>query len=53
MFGLIVGFGYLASTTVNTGINPNMPHPIRYGVISGSYFLVVALLISLILVAIQ
>jgi Protein of unknown function (DUF1761) len=52
VFGLIVGLGFLGATTVNTGINPNIPRPILYGVISGSYFLVAGVIISLILVAI-
>jgi hypothetical protein len=30
-FGTLVGFGYLAATTVNTGINPNIPRPLLYG----------------------
>jgi Protein of unknown function (DUF1761) len=53
VFGLIVGLGLLATTTVNTGINPNIPRPILYGVISGSYFLVAGMMISLILVALR
>jgi hypothetical protein len=48
-FGFIAGFGFLATTTVNTGINPNIPRPILYGIISGSYFLVAGIAISLIL----
>jgi hypothetical protein len=51
-FGLIAGFGFLTTTTVNTGINPNIPRPILYGVISGSYFLITGIMISLILLAI-
>ncbi|GHA09917.1 hypothetical protein GCM10007989_00020 [Devosia pacifica] len=31
VFGLIVGFGFLATTTINTGINPNTPRPLLYG----------------------
>jgi hypothetical protein len=50
-FGLITGLGFLATTTVNTGINPNIPRPILYGVISGSYFLATGVLVSLIIVA--
>jgi hypothetical protein len=50
-FGLIAGFGFLATTTVNTGINPNIPRPILYGIISGSYFLAAGVIISLIIVA--
>ncbi|WP_026885584.1 DUF1761 domain-containing protein [Clostridium beijerinckii] len=53
IFGGVVGIGLLASTTVNTGINPNIPRPILYGVISGSYFMISGLIISLILVAIK
>ncbi|MBK1812730.1 DUF1761 domain-containing protein [Clostridium sp. YIM B02505] len=53
IFGGIVGVGLLASTTVNTAINPNMPRPILYGVISGSYFILAGLIISLILVAMK
>ncbi len=51
MFGLITGLGFLATTTVNAGINPNIPRPILYGIISGSYFLAAGVIISLILVA--
>jgi hypothetical protein len=50
-FGLITGFGFLSTTTVNTGINPNIPRPILYGIISGSYFLVAGVMIAFILVA--
>lgn len=53
LFGAVVGFGYLASTTVNTAINPNIPRPLLYGVISGSYFLVSSVVISVILVAMR
>jgi Protein of unknown function (DUF1761) len=53
MFGLITGLGLLATTTVNTGINPNIPRPILYGVISGSYFLVAGVMISLILTVLR
>lgn len=52
-FGAVVGFGYLASTTVNTAINPNMPRPLFYGLISGSYFLLSGLVVSVVLVALQ
>jgi hypothetical protein len=53
IFGGIAGVGLLASTTVNTAINPNMPRPILYGVISGSYFILAGLIISLILVGMK
>lgn len=51
IFGSIVGAGLLAATTVNTGINPNIPRPLLYGLVSGGYFLVSGWIISLILVA--
>jgi len=53
VYGLVVGIGFLATTTVNTGINPNMPRPLLYGAISGSYFLVAGVMSSLILVALR
>lgn len=39
-FALVVGFGYLVSNTVNISINPNIPRPIYYGAISGTYHIV-------------
>lgn len=51
LFGGIVGAGLLASTTVNTGINPNIPRPLLYGLVSGSYFFLSGLIVSIILVA--
>lgn len=53
VFGGIVGVGLLASTTINTGINPNIPRPLVYGLVSGSYFLLSGLLASIILVAMK
>jgi len=53
IFGAIVGFGFLTATTVNTAINPNMPRPLFYGLISGSYFFVSGLIVSAILVALK
>ncbi len=49
-FGLLIGLGYLAATTVNTGINPNIPRPMLYGAISGAYHLAASLIISIVLV---
>lgn len=48
-FGLIVGFGLVASTSINTAINPNIPRPLYYGFISGSFFVVTVTIISIIL----
>ena len=33
-FGAVVGFGYLGANAVNMGINPNIPCPIAYGMLS-------------------
>lgn len=52
-FGVVVGFGFLAATTVNTAINPAIPRPLFYGLISGSYFFVSGLVASFILVALR
>lgn len=52
-FALIVGVGYLVANTVNIAINPNIPRPILYGIISGSYFLMGTLMASIILVAMK
>jgi hypothetical protein len=52
-YGTLVGIGFLASTTVNTGINPNIPRPLLYGLISGSYFLVSSILVSVIVVSMR
>jgi Protein of unknown function (DUF1761) len=53
MFAVIVGFGYLVANTVNIGINPNIPRPLLYGAISGSYHLVGILMVSIILVSMR
>ncbi len=53
IFGGIVGIGLLAATTVNTAINPNIPRPLLYGLISGSYFLLSGLMVSVIVVAMK
>ena len=52
-FALLVGIGYLVANTVNIAINPNIPRPIHYGIISGSYHLVGILIVSIILVAMK
>lgn len=52
-FSGVVGVGYLFANTVNIAINPNIPRPILYGIISGSYHLVGILLVSVILVAMK
>ncbi len=49
-FGSFIGVGFLAATTVNTGINPNIPHHGQYGLISGAYHLLAAIIIAVALV---
>lgn len=49
-FGLLVGTGFLVANTVNIAINPNIPHPLRYGAITGAYHLVGILLVVTLLV---
>ena len=48
-FGAIVGACFLATTAMNMAINPNIPRPIVYGVLSAGYFFVSSLIISVIL----
>lgn len=50
-FALIIGVGYLVANTVNIAINPNMPRPLYYGFISGSYHLTGIVIVCLILTA--
>ena len=52
-FALLVGVGYLFTNTVNIAINPNMPRPFFYGLITGSYHLLGMVLVNLVLVAMQ
>ena len=53
LFAVLIGFGYLFANTVNIAINPNIPRPILYGLISGSYHFVGMLMVSMILVALK
>jgi uncharacterized membrane protein len=48
-FALLIGFGYLVANTVNIAINPNIPKPILYGIISGSYHLVGITIVAILL----
>ena len=49
----IVGIGYLFANTVNIAINPNIPRPILYGIISGTYHLVGIIMVCVILIAMK
>lgn len=53
MFAVIVGMGYLVANTVNIAINPNIPRPLLYGLISGTYHFVGILIVCIILVAMK
>lgn len=52
-FALLVGSGYLVANTVNIGINPNIPRPIQYGMLSGAYHMVSMVLVTMVLVALR
>jgi hypothetical protein len=52
-FALIVGIGFLVANTFNIAINPNMPYPLHYGIISGLYHLVGIFIVSMVLVAMK
>ena len=52
-FALVVGVGLLVANTINIAINPNMPRPIHYGIISGAYHLVGIVMVSVILVVMR
>jgi hypothetical protein len=52
-FSLLIGFGYLVANTTNIAINPNIPRPILYSIISGAYHLVGIVLVAIIIVAMK
>lgn len=52
-FALIVGIGFLSANTVNIAINPNIPRPFYYGLISSGYHLTGITVVSMILVAMR
>ena len=52
-FAMVIGVGYLVANTVNIGINPNIPRPIHYGIITGAYHLVGIVIACMILFAMR
>jgi uncharacterized membrane protein len=52
-FGAMIGLGYLVANTVNIAINPNIPRPLLYGLISGGFHLTGILIVTVILVAMR
>jgi hypothetical protein len=49
VFGLVVGIGYLTAMTFQIAINPNFARPILYGLINAPFFIVTAVINSVIL----
>ncbi len=52
-FAFVIGLGYLVANTMNIAINPNIPKPIMYGIISGAYHLVGIIIVSTIIFAMK
>lgn len=52
-FSLLIGIGFLVANTTNIAINPNIPRPILYSIISGTYHLVCILIVSMVIVAMK
>lgn len=50
---LVVGTGYLVANTFNIAINPNIPKPLFYGLISGAFNIVGILVVTIILTALN
>jgi hypothetical protein len=53
VFGLVVGVGYLSAMTFQIAINPNFPRPLLYGAINAPYFVLTAVISSVVLVAMR
>lgn len=51
--GLIVGVGYSASISLTNAITPNMPKPLLFGAVTGSYHMLGAIIVAVILVALR
>lgn len=52
-FGLVIGLGFLVANTFNIAINPNIPHPMDYGLLVGVFQLISMLVSCLILQAMR
>lgn len=52
-FAFVIGLGYLVANTMNIAINPNIPKPIMYGIISGAYHLVGIIIVCIIIFAMK
>jgi uncharacterized protein DUF1761 len=51
VLGLVVGVGSSAAVSFTNAVNPSTPHPLLYGVVTGSYHAAGAVLVALIVVA--
>ncbi|MBP1675825.1 MAG: hypothetical protein H6Q20_384 [Bacteroidetes bacterium] len=52
-FALVIGLGFLVANTFNIAINPNIPHPMTYGLLVGGFQLISVLVSCLILQAMR
>ena len=52
-FALVIGFGFLVANTFNIAINPNIPHPMTYGLLVGGFQLICILVTCIILQAMR
>lgn len=52
-FGVLVGIGYLGAMTFQIALNPNFPRPLYYGLLNAPYFVLSAVLSSVILVGLR
>jgi hypothetical protein len=52
-FALVIGSGFLVANTFNIAINPNIPHPMDYGLLVGAFQLISLLVSCLILQAMR
>lgn len=49
LFGFVAGTGFCLSVSVNNAINPKIPRPLLYGLVTGSYHIVGLMIVSIIL----
>lgn len=52
-FAFVIGLGFLVANTFDIAINPNIPHPMPYGLLVGGFHLVGILVTCLILHAMR
>jgi len=52
ILGIVVGIGYTGAVSFNNAVNPKTPRPLLYGAVTGSYHLVGAILVSIIIILI-